>query len=443
MNNILVQVSAPIFIDNALRMLIPFLIGLQLKKIDNNAMAIMMVSNVLIVIVFCILECFAQSSIATITQYIGMQNWKKIKIHAIISLLLNVIFGLILCSAFLCSAKKIVLLITDDHIVAVNATKYIKIVGSGIPFYALSYGFISILNAYHKTYVTMIYSIVVNMLTILLISAVFMSCNTNNINCEIFNYIAIINLSSRISGLCFLLFYIKNWAITPLNLPVEINIFSIIQESKVFLRFAFANTLEPISYQLVQMLLTKIILNISPCLLAMRGYILSIAGLLEVIPISISRGAQVIIGQRLGAGSYKEANLQLKKAIIYSIGITLILIFSAYICSDYIILLYTASDSDRFDTYKQIFCITLIITFIKCISFNLSAFLKASGDIRHVTVITILLSLIFSVSFSYLLFQYNSNNIVLLWYIFLFEEVIKTILLFRRWHSKKWSNYLL
>jgi Na+-driven multidrug efflux pump len=374
-----------------------------------------------------------------------MENWGKLRTHAIVSLLLNVIFGLILCSAFFYSARKIVSLITDDHIIADSATKYIKIVGSGIPFYALSYGFISILNAHHKTYVTMIYSIVVNMLTILLISAVFVFRGTNNINYEIFNYIAIINLSSRISGLCFLLFYIKNWAFTiiPLNLPAEINISSMIQESKVFLRFAFANTLEPISYQLVQMLLTKIIINISPCLLAMRGYILSIAGLLEVIPISISRGAQVIIGQRLGAGSYKEANLQLKKATIYSTGLTIILMFLAYICSDYIILLYTYSDSDRFDMYKQIFLITLIITFLKCISFNLSAFLKASGDIRYVATITILLSLIFSVSFSYLLFQYGSNNIVLLWYIFLFEEIIKTILFFRRWHSKKWINYLL
>lgn len=64
----ILQVATPIFVDNTLRVTVPFLMSILLSRISNETMAIIVVANVLILAAFSLLECFSQASITIISQ---------------------------------------------------------------------------------------------------------------------------------------------------------------------------------------------------------------------------------------------------------------------------------------------------------------------------------------------------------------------------------------
>lgn len=436
------RLSVPIFIDNLLRMLVPLLTSMVVTKISNDAMAIIVVANVIIILAFNLLECFSQASITIISQYIGAQLEERLVALVYAILLLNILFGTILCICFLSFSKLFVLFITKDPLIISLTRQYIRIIGYGMPLYSLSYGILYIFNAYGKTFVSMIYSCLVNLLTI--ISLVFLMYFFAHNNYKIIEYISFINLSSRMVGLLFLLFSFKKlkFLAKSTKLYPNFNFSNIIKESIVFLRFAFNNIIESMSYHFGQILLSKIIANLSSNSLALRGYLLSISNLLEVLPLSISRITQILIGQSVGASLLHKTNTKLKESIILTLCLITIPLLLVYIFNNAIANFYI-HNTEYLNLYNKLLIISVIITILKCINLNIAAALRATGDIKFLVIITSSLSLFFTVPASYLLVSYYSSKLIIIWYIFLAEECIRGLFLFKRWYKGKWHKYLL
>lgn len=229
--------------------------------------------------------------------------------------------------------------------------------GYGLPFYALNYAYINMLNAYGKTDISMTYSLIVNLLTIFTLMLLMLAFNLDND--IIIIMIAATHLLSRVIGTLFLSLSFKKVSqllTKDIKLHSNLNPFDVLREGAVFLRLAFNHIIESVSYHLSQLFLTKIIASMGIQAVAARGYLFSVSGLLEIVPSAISKGAQIVIGQSFGTGLYKQTNIQLKKVILFSLSLTTVILPFVF---------YFSHSIERFHNYPANPAILTLFQYLK------------------------------------------------------------------------------
>jgi len=177
--------------------------------------------------------------------------------------------------------------------------------------------------------------------------------------------------------------------------------------------------------------------------IAAQRVMATIEGFATSITFSIANAASVIIGNMLGTSRYEEAYDVSKKALKLA---ELISIFAAIICI--IITFFIVELFDVSEEVKKMVRITITISMsflpIKLFNgMNVVGFLRAGGDTRFSFIVEGSTLWFIGVPLSAIGGLVLNLSFPVVYLLTMTEEVIKSIILYFRYKSKKWLNNVL
>jgi|GEM_PF-2268828 len=427
----------PIFVENFLRMLVLVCSYGLVSRISDDMAAILGITNLYLLVGFSLVECLAQGGCIILTQYLGAKKEEEVGQIYVTTIWLNVLFGLILSIVFAAYSSLLLATFGFAGILLDQGADYLTLVGSGFGVYALNYALLYILNANGLTKYSMAYSLLVNGMSLGLYSLIATLPDSFLMNR--LTLIGVTNLFVRFCGMLFLIFMTKAFV---RNFYLYKKIPSRIVKEHIFnfLRISLPNAFEPLSYQLFQFVLVKIISTINMESLSLRSYIISLTTLFETASWSISRGNQIYLGYLIGAKRIQWLNPQLKKGIIASVFISILILFFGLPFRHQLIGFFSHNQL-IVDIGSPLVILVAILTLIRAFSFNLHAGLKAAGDIKFGLALVMISMWGVTIPSAYIVTHFFHVELQGIWVILIIEELIRVFFLSQRWKSQNWKKF--
>lgn len=196
---------------------------------------------------------------------------------------------------------------------------------------------------------------------------------------------------------------------------------------------------EYINYSFSQFAVTYLISFLGAYALTTRVYLQNLTFFTYVLSLSIGQGAQILIGQQVGAGKVQEAY----NTCIRSLKIAMTLNFSmSVIClifRNQLIGLFT-KDKSIVALAGILLCMDFILEIGRAVNHVTGNSLRGAGDVRYSLFTSIISMWGVSVALSFLLGVVFKLGMVGVWIAFTLDEWCRGILLYLRWRSRTWQQ---
>ncbi|TFD99267.1 MATE family efflux transporter [Jeotgalibacillus salarius] len=423
----------PIFVEISLHMLMGNADTLMLSQYSDDSVAAVGISNQILSLIIVMFGFVATGTSILVAQYLGADKQKSASEIAVVSIIANLIFSLILSALLFIFDDKILLLMDLPPELLPEATIYLQIVGGLSFIQAVIMTLGAVLRSYSFTKDAMFVTLGMNIINVAgNYIVIFGAFGFPVLGVEGVAYSTAI---SRLIGL-IVLFILLIRRIDG-GLPF-FSLFSLpVSHLKNLLKIGVPSAGEQLSYNASQLVITAFIASLGTEAITTRVYTLNIMMFIFLFAISIGQGTQIIIGHMVGAGKYKEAYKRgiksLKIAIIISFAMALI--FSVF--SETLLGIFTSNEDILFLGSILIY-LTIILEPGR--SFNLVVInsLRAAGDVKFPVYIGIFSMWGVAVLFAYLLGIVFGLGLIGIWIAFILDEWLRGILMLRRWKSRVW-----
>ncbi|MBU9721845.1 MULTISPECIES: MATE family efflux transporter [Bacillaceae] len=426
----------PIFIEILLHMLMGNADTLMLSQYDDNAVAAVGVANQIMSLIIVMFGFVATGTTILIAQYLGANNEEKANHIAVVSIVANLVFGLLLSFVLFVFGEQLLVLMNIPIELMDQALIYLQVVG-GISFVqALIMTLGAIVKSHGFTK-----------------DAMYVTLGMNVVN-VIGNYIfifgafgapvlgvtgvAISTTFSRGLGLIILFIFLYKrlkgnipWSFLTRKFPKN--------ELRQLLKIGIPSAGEHLSYNASQMVITIFIASMGTAALTTRVYVMNIIMFAFLFSIAIGQGTQIIISYLIGEGRIKEAYHRCLKSLWIAMAMCT---FGTIIFA-----LFRETLLGIFTDNPEVIKLGGILMIMSIIlepgrAFNLVVInsLRAAGDVKYPVYIGILSMWGVAVTVSYGAGVMLGLGLIGIWLAFILDEWIRGVLMLIRWRSRKWEN---
>ncbi|WP_040681185.1 MATE family efflux transporter [Paenisporosarcina sp. TG20] len=423
----------PIFIEILLHMLMGNADTLMLSQYSDNSVAAVGISSQILSLIIVMFGFVAIGTSVLISQHLGANEEKSAREVAVISIVGNLLFGILLSLILYFFGTNFLTLMGVPLELMSEAKSYLIIVGGFSVIQAVIMTIGSIIRSYGFTRDSMYVTIGMNILNV--VGNYLFIFGPFGIPVLGVEGVAISTVVSRCIGLIILILLLFRRIKGALPFST---IFSLpIIHTKNLLKIGIPSAGEHLMYNATQIVITYYITMIGTEALTTKVYTQNIMMFIFLFSIAISQGTQIMIGHMIGAKKYEDAYNRciksLKLAILISMSSAIILsIFSKPFFG-----IFTDNQS-----IIELGSILIILTIIlePGRSFNLVVIssLRAAGDVRFPVYIGIISMWGVSVTISYILGIHYGFGLIGIWISFIADEWLRGIIMLRRWKSKKW-----
>ncbi|WP_437926544.1 MATE family efflux transporter [Sorangium sp. So ce291] len=429
------SITWPIFIDTALRTLFAFLSYWMVSRVSDHAAAILAITNSCILIGFTLAENLAQTSAILVAQHLGTRSMKGISSTYAASIFISFVFGLVASAVFLCFSEQFFSLFSQETEVLVQGSRYLRIMGSGFVVYSVSYSIIYILNSNAYTKYTLINSLLINGVGLAL--GLLIVRGNHESSAVVLDLLAKSNLFVRLLGFVFL--SIVSFVVLDNFKRAEVIWIDVKESLSKMAHLGTSNAFEVLSFQLFHVVLLRIISVTGIHSVAARSYVMSITGIFEIPSLAIARGNQILLGHAIGAAEFDRARAQLRQALVSSTALSLVglglgLAFQVELLGVFSEMPQTVAVG------LQIFEVALAISFFKGIGTNVTAALKAAGDVKFCVRLTTLSMWCLAIPGVFLAVEYFHLDLRTAWLILAADELFRLFVILRRWRDGGWQR---
>ena len=205
------------------------------------------------------------------------------------------------------------------------------------------------------------------------------------------------------------------------------------------LKIAMPSTIEPMSWQLTQLIMTAMVVTMGSVSLATRIYSFNLLFVTILYGMAISSGVQIKVAFLIGARKIDLAQQELIKGI--KIGVLGVIVFMVILIS------FSQYFFSIFTTNKEIWFLGSSILLVAILgelgrSFNLivGASLRACGDAKYTAIVGFISMWFIAVPLTWLFGIHLSWGLVGVWLGCSIDESIRGFSSMRRWRSKKWQS---
>ncbi|WP_027340506.1 MATE family efflux transporter [Halonatronum saccharophilum] len=432
----LYQLAGPIFIEILLFMLLGVADIFMLSQFDDRAAGAVGASNQVIGNFNIVFAIISAGTAVLVAQAVGAQMKKEVEKVSAVSLVMNLIVGIII-SIFMVFYGEWILIqmgVTPD--LMNYAADYIKIVGGALFFQAILNTLTAIIRSHGYTKETMVITVIMNIVNIIG-DAVFIF---GLFGAPVLGVrgVAIATTFSRICAtIAAAVFLVKK--LVPITMFSHLGKKSFIILKKLF-KVGFPAAMENMSYNLSQTVLMSIILiNLGENAYITRTYVMTIIWFAMLFSIAIGQANQIMIGQLVGANEIDEAHdvglKNFKIGMVFSIigGIFLILFgrvfMNFYTDNPEIIALGVATLMvDAFLEPGRNFNIVIING------------LRGAGDVIFPVVMAIFSMWGVGVLGGYFFGVVLGYGLPGIWLGLLLDEWLRGICMYYRWKGRKWTE---
>ncbi|KAB2330913.1 MATE family efflux transporter [Bacillus mesophilum] len=425
----------PIFIEVLLHMLMGNADTLMLSQYSDDSVAAVGVANQILSLVIVMFGFIATGTAILIAQNIGANRLQTAGEISVVSLAVNLVFGILLSILLFFTGKPLLLLMDLPSELLDEAYIYLVIVGGFSFVQAVIMTIGATVRSYGFTRDIMYITIGMNILNVagnyLFIFGPF---GFPVLGVE---GVAISTAVSRFIGLIVsIMVLVKR---TNGELPFR-KLFQLPKEHiRNLLKIGIPSAGEQLSYNASQMVITIFIAALGTEALTARVYTQNIMMFIFLFSVAISQGTQILIGHMIGAGKFEEAYKRCMQSLRLAIAISLgtAILFSIF--SENLLGIFT-SNPEIIETGAFLILLTIILEPGR--SFNLVVInsLRAAGDVKFPVYIGILSMWGVSVSLSYLLGIHFGLGLTGIWIAFIADEWLRGILMLFRWRSGVWRS---
>ena len=431
----LTSLAGPIFIETLLVMMLGAVDTFMLSRYSDNSVAAVGVVNQLMNLVFLLFEVISLGTSILCAQYIGAGRRDKVIQVVGISLLFNLLSGLIFSGCLYLFADDLLVMMGLDHSLMGYGLPYMKIVGSFAFLQAISLALSASLRSANMAKYPMYASMVVNVLNIFgnyaLIFGEFgmpaLGVEGAAISTSICRLVAVIIL--------FVILFKKHIPSFPKKYfkPFPWS------ELKNLLKIGIPSAGEHFSYSLSQVVITYFINMIGNQALTTRSYIVNIVMFTYIFALSIAQGGAILIGQLVGMKKINAAYTIGKRIVRLGTTSSVTLSLITAIFGTYIIGMLT-SDPWIISTGATLLWIEVLLENGRALNFFGVNALRSAGDIYYPVIVGIIVMWGVQVAGSYVLGITFGWGLIAMWAVFALDENIRGFIFLRRWNSFKWAG---
>lgn len=431
----LANVSVPILVETFLVMTLGAVDTFMLSRHSDNSVAAVGLVNQLINLVFIIFMVISMGTTILCSQYIGARLKDKVIQVVGISLIFNLLSGLIFSSILYFKAEPLLLLMGLRPELLPDGIEYMQIVGAFAFFQALSLAISASLRSADMTKYPMIVSGVVNVMNIIGDWAL------------IFGHLGLPAMGVRGAALAtvicrgvsvLLLFFFLISKQIP-RFPRKLFSPFPWQELGKLLKIGIPSAGEQMSYSFSQVIITYFINMLGTNALITRTYIQNIVMFTYMFSIAVAQGGAIQIGHLVGMKKTNAAYALGKRVLRVTVMVTVFLSFLTALFGHRIFEMLT-TNQEVIALGATILWIDILVENGRAINlFGVNA-LRSAGDVYYPVLIGIAVCWTVSVGLSYLFGIGLHGGLAALWCAVFLDENIRGIIFIRRWKSGRWKT---
>ena len=429
----LASLAGPIFIETLLVMMLGAVDTFMLSRHSDNSVAAVGVVNQLMNLIFLLFEVISLGTSILCSQYIGAKRRDKVIQVVGISIVFNLISGLLVSTCLIFFAEDLLLLMGLRPDLMADGLPYMKIVGGFAFFQAISLSLSASLRSADKAKYPMYVSVVVNILNIIgNYTLIFGKFGMPALGAE---GAAISTSFCRFVSATILMVILFRKHIP--SFPKEL--FSPFPwvELKNLLKIGIPSAGEHMSYSLSQVVITYFINMISNEALATRTYIVNIVMFTYIFALSLAQGGAILIGHLVGMKKIQAAYTIGKRVMRLGVTISVSLNIVTAIFGRQILSMLT-SDPWIITTGAAILWIEILLENGRALNFFGVNALRSAGDIYFPVIVGIIVMWGIQVVGSYVLGIWLGWGLIAMWTVFALDENIRGLIFVHRWNSFKW-----
>ena len=368
-------------------------------------------------------------------QFLGAKDYKRVKQVISVSLVLNVLLGLILGGIYLFFWESLLQKINLPGELIGIGKYYFQMVGGLCILQGIILSCGAILKSHGRPTETLIINVGVNILNI--IGNAFFIFGWLGMPVLGPTGVGISTVISRGIG-CVAAFYMmckycnftfKKKYIKPFPFKIVKNILSI----------GLPTAGEHLAWNVGQLMIVAMVNTMGTTIIASRTYLMLISSFTMTLSIALGQGTAIQVGHLVGAGEIKEVYHKclksLKIAFIFAFVTTsLVFLFRKPIMSIF------TTNPDILKASLKIFPLMILLEMGRVFNIVIINSLHAAGDIKFPMFMGITCVFTVAVLFSYLFGISLGWGLAGIWLANAMDEWIRGLAMYFRWKSKKWQN---
>lgn len=431
----LVSLTLPILIETLLIMTLGAVDTFMLSRHSDESVAAVGLANQMITFTFIIFEVINLGTSVLCSQYLGARLRDRMETVVGVSLVINLVMGVIVSAVLYLYAAEILTALGLDGSMLAEGTGYMEIVGAFAFFQALQLTLSAVLRSNNKAVYPMMVILVVNCLNILgNYSLIFGKFGAPALGVQ---GAAISTATCRMVAMVILAVIV--FRTTVRRFPTHIFRRWPREEFRNLMKIGLPSAGEQMSYSCSQLVIAYFITSLGMEALATRTYCVNIIMYVYLFSIAISHAGAISIGHLVGAGRWEGAYVMGRYVMRVALIWTLIFSMSIALLGPTIMTTLTAN--------KEIIALGVVILWIdvvleigRPINILFVNVLQAAGDVNYPFYVGLIWMWSIAVVCAYFAGITLGFGIIGMWWMFALDENIRGIVFIRRWESRRWQH---
>jgi putative MATE family efflux protein len=378
----------------------------------------------------------SQAGASVASQLLGAGRKDDVPSTYVALILLDAGMGLIASLTFLTLGGFIPRWLGLEGGMAEDAAAYLRIVGAGQLLRAIQIGFTNILNSRGDTRWVFAEALLTNLLHVLLNLAFLHGAfglpewGVRGIACS--------TLLSLSFGMTFTILVVrfKLGVRLPWTTPWPV----LWQRLRTILRIGLPGAMEPISFQLTQLVVNMFLIRLGAAVLAARVYAMNFFILTTILwSVALGIATQISIAHRVGAALYDDAHRVLTRALAMAVAGNLALCAVLALAHPWLLGMLTR-DPAVVAAAHPIFLIAPLVEIGRASNIVAGGALRSTGDSRFTAVVGSLLMWLVGVPAAYTLSMRLGFGLAGIWMAMALDEGVRGCMNYLRWRTGRWRE---
>lgn len=431
----LFELSAPIFIETLLIILLGTVDIVMLSRHSDDTVAAVGVVNQLLNMIFIVFGVTTLGTSVLCSQYLGANQKQNVVQTIGVSLLLNAGIGILISTLLFLKAEKLLQWMDLSPALIQEGLSYMKIVGGFAFVQAIGLTLSAILRSHNLASYPMRVTLLINLVNILgnytLIFGKFgapalgvTGAAISTSTCRIVSMILLLLLLFKKVEHKFPLNYFRPFPFDKL---------------KNLLTVGLPAAGEQVSYNFSQIVVTYFTVLLGTTALTTRTYAMNIVMFTYLFAIAIGQGGAICIGHLVGAEKQNAAYVLQRYCMKWSVCISLgMAIITAVLGQTIFSFLTDNPDIVRLGVI--ILCIDVLLEAGRAVNILSVNVLNAVGDVTYPFITGLVVMWGIATLLGYILGISLGWGLAGMWFAFLLDECIRAVVFVRRWMSRKWEG---
>lgn len=206
-----------------------------------------------------------------------------------------------------------------------------------------------------------------------------------------------------------------------------------------WIRIGFPAAVEPVSFQMFQVVLTAIIVHLGITAMTARIFSANFAMLAVILSVGLSSGNQILVAHLVGAHDYKKANRRLHQSLAAGCTSGLIVAIIVAIFGTELLSFYTSDPEIQRLGKICLWCDVALQPF-KAANMTITAALRASGDSKFPAIVGTAMMWTCGLGTALLLGFTLELGLAGIWLGMAADEFYRSIVNYIRWRGGKWQT---